>query len=145
MSSPLPATSKWEHCWWTVLATLLPPDTVASRFQRAFVAMGQTGATRKHSADTASAHGGPAPLDSLYGGAILESRAVAFRQGDTTRFRYFVAITPPVVAQSAPRTVPAPSHIAVCGAIAKAAAVPTLMYRRSPNADDSLPVWTRIP
>ncbi len=134
--APAPAPAKWEYCWWTVLVTTLPLDSVATRFERAFLATGHTGVNRMRIADTAWTLAGLAPIDSVTR-ATYSARAVAFRQGDTTRFRYYVAVSPP--------TDSAANRIALCGTIARAAAIPTMTYRRDPNADDSLAVWNRVP
>ncbi|MEJ7809568.1 MAG: hypothetical protein WKG32_04040 [Gemmatimonadaceae bacterium] len=141
-TTPAPARLSEDHCWWAVLRSTLPPDSVAARFERAFTTVGLTGATRTRSADTAWVHAGPTPL----GGRQHESRAVAYWHGDSTHFRYYVAIAPASQgrAQPADTLEREPGHIGFCGEIARAAAIQT-SAPRSPTGEESLTVWTRIP
>ncbi len=69
-----------QHCWWAVIRSALPPDSVAARFQRGFAAAGLTGAMTTHDADTARAHAGPTQLGGA-GGAMYSARAVAYVRG----------------------------------------------------------------
>lgn len=145
---PTPAPATEEYCWWTLLRTSLPPDSVAARFQRGYAAAGLTGAAWTSRADTAWARAGPTPLAGSPGPSYA-SRAVAFRQGDSTSFRYFVTVAPP--ASRAGRAPAADSgtrwmnHMGLCGTVARAAGVLWSTPRRPPNAEDSLAVWARVP
>jgi hypothetical protein len=133
-AAPAPAAAPLdeEYCWWAVLRTTLPPDTVAARFERAFAAVGLAGGGWTRRGDTAWAHAG-------LPGARYASRAVAYRRGDSTHFRYYVAGAPGL----APRD-SAPNVVALCGRIARAAAIPT-STPASPTGDESLSVWRRRP
>lgn len=135
-----PAPLPEEHCWWAVLRTTLPPDSVAARFQRGFAAIGLSNAAWAHQADTAWARAGAGSVGP--GGAAYESRAVAYQRGDSTHFRYWVALVPPAGAPAADG--PGGGSIAACGRIARAAAVPTSVPRE-PTGDESLAVWRRRP
>ena len=136
-AAPTPAPLDEEYCWWAVLRTTLPPDTVAARFERAFAAVGLTGGGWTRQGDTAWAHAGPTAGQP---GAPYASRAVAYRRGDSTHFRYYVGIA---AARLAPPD-SAPTLIPLCGRIARAAAVPT-STPASPTGEESLPVWRRRP
>ena len=141
-SAPIPTQGPEDYCWWTVMRTTLPPDSVAARFERAFVVTGLTEATWARLADTAWAHAGPTPL----GGppaTISESRVVAYRHGDTTRFRHFVTISPPQ-GQSADTINLAGRYIGLCGQILRAAAVRP-SAPREPTGEETLAVWRRRP
>jgi hypothetical protein len=144
VTTPVPAQMQEDHCWWAVLRSALPPDTVAIRFQRAFTAVGLTDATWTRSADTAWARAGPTLLSGRYAGATYASRAVAYRRGDSTLFRHYVAIALPTDRQMPrPDTVNMGARqISFCGEIARAAAIPTSVPR-SPTGEETLTVWTR--
>lgn len=138
-----------EHCWWAVMRSTLPPDSVAARFERAFTAVGLTGAARTRQADTAWAHAGPTLLGGP-SGATYAGRAVAYWHGDSTHFRYYLAAGPARAgrAQPAADTVDPSSNpasgrrIALCGEIARAAAIGGSVPR-DPTGDEGLDVWTR--
>jgi hypothetical protein len=138
--------SSWTYCWWTLLLTELPPDSVVARFNRAYVATGQLHATSTQHGDTAWTRAGPTPFEVDSSHATYWSRVVAFRQNDTTRFRYYVAIMPPSREwrQAADSSEANSNNIPICARIAKAAAIPTWVPRRDPNWEDSLTVWDRI-
>lgn len=146
VTTPVPAQLQEDHCWWAVLRSPLPTDTVAIRFLRAFTTVGLTDATWTRSVDTAWARAGPTQLGDRHGGATYSSRAVAYRRGDSTHFRHYVAI-----ALSPDRRVAAldtistgARQIGFCGEIARAAAIPTSVPR-SPTGEETLTVWTRTP
>lgn len=44
--APAPVPLEEEHCWWAVLRSSLPPDSVAAHFERAYGAVG-LGAIRR--------------------------------------------------------------------------------------------------
>jgi hypothetical protein len=151
-SVPLPAN--WEHCWWTVIRSTLPVDSVAAAYRRAFVTVGLPNIHWTRSGDTIWVRGGPAPLlasqlpfDTARYGATFWSRAVAFQRADSTHFRLYVAIVPP--AGGWPRTVPANSSvhsgIPVCEAVARAASVRWTKRPGDPGNEEKLPVWSRVP
>ena len=143
-TSLAPVRDEEEHCWWTVFRTDLPADTVAVHFVRAYTAAGLGDATWAHLADTAWAHAGPTVLGAARGGGIYEARVVAYRQGDSTTFRHYAAITPPAGGWAPPfDSVQGPSagRIAFCGEVGRAALVHGVAPQRQPNAEDSLPVF----
>ena len=128
-----------DHCWWAVMRSPLRPDSVAVRFQRAFTAVGMTGATWTHNADTAWVHAGPTAL-SESGGATYESRVVAYWYGDSTHYRQYVAVTA-LAGDSVnlgQRTIP------FCGATARAADVQG-SAPQTPTGEETLKIWTRTP
>jgi hypothetical protein len=135
-----------EYCWWAVLRSPLPPDSVAARFQRAFTTVGLTGATWTRSADTAWARAGPTSLGGRYAGATYESRAVAYWRGDSTHFRHYVAIgqRPEGWAPAADTVSFGGRLIGLCADIARAAAIPTSVPRTL-TGEETLPVWRRRP
>ena len=141
--APAPAALVEDHCWWAVFRTTLPPDTVAAHFARAFTALGLTDARTARLADTAWAQAGPTVLGGPRGGTYAV-RVVAFRRGDTTLFRHFVAVGLP--AHGRPGPVDSMSlgsgQIGFCGALGRAAAVHGAAPR-GPNGEETLPVWTR--
>lgn len=134
------------YCWWAVLQTTLPPDSVAAHFQRGYTALGLTGATWTHSADTAWAHAGPTPLVGRSpAGATYESGAVAYSHGDSTHFRYYVAINPPPQGwQPADSLVLSGRTIGFCGEVNRAADF-RWSGPREPTGEESLAVWRRRP
>ncbi|MGI8508837.1 MAG: hypothetical protein ACR2MQ_05890 [Gemmatimonadaceae bacterium] len=135
---PALASSAQEgHCWWTVLRTPLPPDSVAVHFQRGFAAIGLTNATWAHSADTAWAYAGPTPLSRGPAGAMYASRVVAYLHGDSTHFRYYVSIAPTSLMKGS-------VAIPFCGEITTAASVPH-SAPRNPTGEETLTVWRRRP
>jgi hypothetical protein len=137
---PPPASEPDRYCWWTLLRTALPPDTVAKRFEAAYRTLGLQNVSVTHRADTAWAHAGPSLLVDDPTRASFASTAIAVRQGDSTSFRYFVEITSPPSATS-----DAPDRIEFCGRIAKAARIAWSTPQRRPNSADSLAVFIQRP
>lgn len=88
-------------------------------------------------------HAGPTMLAGR-GDATYSARVVAFRQGDTTLFRHFVAVTPPVPRRGTPGDAPNPAglRIGFCGALRRAAAVHGAAPGQ-PDGEEKLPVWSR--
>lgn len=126
-----------ERCWWAPFRSVLPPDSVAVRFARAYAALGLTDATWSHRADTAWAEAGPSVLsDSTHSGTYA-ARVVAFQREDTTLFRTFVA-TP----AGAPN--PTRDNIVFCGETMRAARAAATAPRIE-EPDHALPVWRRRP
>ncbi len=151
-SEPTPPEPAWDYCWWTLLRSPLPPDSVAARFQRGFVTAGFTNPTWTSKADTAWAHAGPTLLAGEPSGTMYEARAIAYRQGDSTSFRYFFKMTPPTRGskESADALSSERRGFSLCSQVVRAAAVPQSRpgqqpNGRRPNAQDSLPIWTRVP
>ena len=138
--------TSWEHCWWAVLRTVLPPDSVAVRFHRGFSAAGLSGGTWTQRADTAWAHAGPLALGAGTAAMTYESRAVAYRRGDSTHFRYYVGNTRNAAGASRPTDSLelGRRRIALCAEIARGAAIP-MSVPRAPTGEEALDVWTRIP
>jgi hypothetical protein len=128
------ARSSDDYCWWAVLRSPLPPDSVAARFQRAFTAVGLSGSTWTRSADTAWAHAGPTALGGATG-ATYVSRVVAYWHGDSTHFRQYVSM--------AHKLGDSANLIGLCQEISRAAAVPTSIPPK-PTGEEALKLWTRI-
>ena len=152
--APVPLPANWKYCWWTVLRSTVPVDSVASGFRRAFVTVGLPNIHWTRSGDTIWVRGGPAPLlpsgvpvDTATYGATLWSRAVMFPQADSTHFWLFVAIVAPHGGW--PRTVPAQrfldSPFGPCEAIARASGVRWIKRAGDPGDEEKLPVWSHVP
>lgn len=131
----LASSAQEDPCWWTVLRTTLPPDSVAVHFQRGFAAVGLANATWAHSADTAWAYAGPTPLSRGPAGAVYASRVVAYLHGDSTHFRYYVSIAPTSLMRGS-------VIIPFCGEIATATDIPRSApnWRRDTHSLDTSPV-----
>jgi hypothetical protein len=135
-----------EYCWWTAIHAALRVDTVGGRFTRAFAAVGLTGVVSRRIGDTVLVRAGPTELPNPKGSALYASRVVAYQSGDSTRFRWYRSITPraddlTTVAESLT------AHgggIEFCGRIGKAVAI-SGVAPHGPTADDSIPVWERVP
>ena len=126
----VPVSLNEEHCWWAVYRTALPLDTVANRFARAFTKLGFAPSAPSQAGDTAWINAGPARL-SGYGGRPIEARMVAYRAGDSTHFRTFVATG-------------ASQAIELCQQISQAAPVGGVTLRE-PDGEETLSVWRRRP
>ena len=126
--SVVPASPKEEHCWWAVYRTSLPLDTVASRFAAAFTSIGFAPSAPSRVGDTAWINVGPSRL-SGYEGRPIEARMVAYRAGDSTHFRTFVA-----TGES--------QAIQLCQQISRAAPVGGVTLRE-PDEEEKLSVWRR--
>jgi hypothetical protein len=144
--APLPTQSSLDedYCWWTVMRTTLPLDSVATRFERAFAAAGLAGAIPTYRGDTAWVHAGPTPVGDP--AIVSESRVVAYRHGDSTHFRHFVAIAPHATGrpQRADTSNLAGHRIGLCARILRAAAIPS-WAPREPTGEETLDVWKRRP
>jgi len=135
-----PAPVSDSYCWWTLLRTALPPDTVAQRFEGAYQTLGLGNVSLTHRADTAWARAGPTILEGDPTRASYASTAIAVRQGDSTSLRYFVEIT-----RASSDTSATPDRIEFCGRIAKEARIAWSRPQRRPNSADSLSVFMRQP
>ncbi|MDQ6827261.1 MAG: hypothetical protein M3081_00160 [Gemmatimonadota bacterium] len=142
VSAPSPMATSWDHCWWTVMQSALPLDTVAARFERGFTVVGMTGVTVARSGDTAWVHAGPTPLGDYPMGSPWQMRAVAYRHGDSTRFRYFVGSDQQARASDPPTdsSETTSQRIGLCTAVSKATAIRWLAPRE-PNGEETLAVW----
>jgi hypothetical protein len=127
-----------EYCWWAPLRTAMSPDSVAVRYATAFATLGLSGAGWSHRADTAWAEAGPTVLSRATGGGIFAARVVAYRRGDTTLVRPFVAARPEGSAPAGSLTIP------FCGDAIRAAHAATTQPHDE-ERDASLPVWRRRP
>jgi hypothetical protein len=138
-----PAVSTHNFCWWTLLRTELPPDSVAARFAIAYQRVGLLDVTSIRRGDTSWAHAGPTILADSSDSATYESRVVAFRQEDSSSFRYSVEVKPaqPGNAQAASGDRRTADNLEFCAKIAKSAAVRWTTPARRPNASDSVSVW----
>jgi hypothetical protein len=125
-----------DHCWWAAHRTAIPPDSVAVRYAQAFATLGLSGAGWSHQADTAWAEGGPAVLARPAGTGLYAARVVAYRRGDTTFVRPFLAV------RSAGEVNAGRLAIEFCGDAIRAAKA-GLTAPREEERDDSLPVWRR--
>jgi hypothetical protein len=84
-----------EYCWWAVLRSARPPDSVAARFERAYKELSLGKARSGRWGDTAWAHAGPSWISTRTTNASYESGALAYTLGDSTHFRYYVVIAAP--------------------------------------------------
>lgn len=125
-----PVSLDEEHCWWAVYRTSLPLDTVANRFARAFTSIGFAPSAASQVGDTAWINVGPSKI-SGYEGRPIGARMVAYRAGDSTRFRTFVA-----TGES--------QAIELCQQIFRAAPVGGVTLRE-PDGEEKLSVWRRRP
>jgi hypothetical protein len=126
----VPVSLDEEHCWWAVYRTSLPLDTVVDRFARAFTSIGFAPSAPSQVSDTAWINVGPSRI-SGYEGRSIEARIVAYRVGDSTHFRTFVATGPS-------------QAIELCQQISRAAPVGGVTLRE-PDGEEKLSVWRRRP
>lgn len=136
-----PAGLKEDYCWWAVLRSARPPDSVAARFTQAYIQAGFSSVTFKRSADTAWSTASATQLD-VAGTAIFTSRAVAYWHGDSTHFRYYVGVRPvPAQSGAAPDTIDKGKLLlGLCTQIARSAAI-GWSQPREPTGDEGLPIW----
>ena len=125
--SVVPVSLEEEYCWWAVSRTSLPLDSVADRFARAFASIGFEPSAPSRVGDTAWVNAGPSRL-SGYDDGPIEARMVAYRAGDSTHFRTFVA--------SKSQKIP------LCQQISRAAPVGGITLRE-PDGEEKLAVWRR--
>ena len=134
-----------SHCWWSVNRSLLPPDSVAARFQRAYSAVGFTHTELRHQGDTAWAYAGPSPINPNLPGVDYATWSVAYQLGDSTHYRWFVAGSrDPKTVRSIGGADSGDFLIPLCGRIMKQAAIPSVVLRE-PTGEESLSVWRRRP
>lgn len=125
-----------DHCGWAPQRTATAPDSVAVRYARAFVTLGLSKAGWSHQADTAWAEGGPTVLSRPAGAGLYAARVVAYRRGDTTLVRPFVAVRPAGDVNVGHLSIP------FCGDAMRAAQA-GLVAPSEEERDDSLPIWRR--
>ncbi|HUQ20688.1 MAG TPA: hypothetical protein VM099_13820 [Gemmatimonadaceae bacterium] len=127
-----------EHCWWAVMRSPMPLDSVAESFARSFRSVGLTGVSSKRIADSVWVSAGPTFL-AQRGGGTYASRFVGYWDGTNTHFRQFVSfVASPGDTIRDGRTIP------FCGATAGATGV-IAVIPHEPTGEESLPLWTRIP
>lgn len=144
-----PALDHEDHCWWAVLHSPLPADTVAARFAYAYKSVGLAGATWARSADTAWAQAGPTVLGGAHAGWTYAARVVAYQRGDSTHFRTFVSVAAPLgdpsLSDSARALGENPGtgrHIGFCAELRHAAQAQGTAPRE-PDGEEKLDVWRR--
>src|SRR3954470_3413700 len=125
--SATPVAPNEEHCWWAVYRTSLP-STPLPIDSRAFTSIGFAPSPPSQVGDTAWINVGPSRL-SGYEGRLIEARMVAYRAGDSTHFRTFVA-----TGES--------QAIELCQQISRAAPVGGVALRE-PDGEEKLSVWRR--
>jgi hypothetical protein len=116
----------------------MSPDSVAMRYANAYTTLGLSGAAWSRNADTAWAEGGPSVLSRTEGTGVFAARVVAYRRGDTTLVRPFIAVRPEGSVHDGSLAIP------FCGAAIRAAQAGTTTPRDQ-EKDDSLPLWRRRP
>ena len=138
-SSPAAISDGESACWWTLVRTAVPPDSVAVRFKSAYATLGLQDIVSSGSADTTTVVARP----SLGEGANFGSRVVAYRQGDSTSLRFYVEAWPARMTSKATADTPGSrsDELESCSTVARAAGIKWSTPRRRPNGQDSLPVW----
>ena len=133
-----------EYCWWTVLRSARPADSVAARFASAYISAGFSNVVFHRHADTAWA--GAAPTQLAANSPLFASRTVAYWHGDSTHFRYFASVGRPLRTGVQSRdSVDFGKHLLdLCATIARSAAI-GWSAPRSATGDEALKIWTRIP
>ena len=136
ITSVPPEVRRTEHCWWSTNRTVLPPDSVVARFQRAFSAVGLADAARGSLGDTAWLQSTERPLGDSPAAGRYAMHVVAYGTPDSTRYRYFLSTV------GAPGTSDAPGRalIALCTAVAREAAVPGTQPAQ-PTGEEAAAVW----
>ena len=137
-----------EYCWHAVFQTVYSPDTTAARFERALRLLGLVNAHVGRLADTAWASAGPSVLDGEQGRATYAARVVAYRHGDSTHFRHYVAVgVPPRGAASNGDDVNAASlQIPFCGKLSQIAELHgTAPQWPNGRGEETLSVWRARP
>lgn len=132
-----------DYCWRSASRTLLPPDSVVVRLQRAFVATGLTAGRWRQLGDTAWTASGPAVLSGNLPRATYSARGVAVNRGDSSHYRVYVAFGAPPEgwADADDATQIGRYIIPLCREVARVAAIPGVISDASP--EDTLTFWTR--
>lgn len=136
VTSPTADVRTTEHCWWSTNRTALSPDSVVSRFQRAFSDVGLDDAVRGSLGDTVWLQSTERPLGDSPAAGRYAMHVVAYGARDSTRYRYFLSTL------GAPRTSVAPGRalIALCAAVAREAAIPGTQPAQ-PTGEEAAAVW----
>jgi hypothetical protein len=135
-----------EYCWWAVLRSVRPPDSVAARFERAYKELSLGKVTSGRWGDTAWAHAGPSWISTRTTNASYESGALAYALGDSTHFRYYVVIAAPPggwIRQS-DSVEASKGDIDFCTNIARHASI-GWTAPSNPTGEESLPLWESDP
>ena len=127
---PTPVAEREKHCWWAVLRTKSPVDTVVARYSDAYRTLGLAPSAVSQLGDTAWVSADSAPMTA----ATFGARVVAYRVGDSTHFRTYLR----GLADSTGRT------ISLCQLIAQTAGVHTVVPRE-PDSEAQSAVWRRRP
>src|SRR5574341_2180362 len=137
-STAMHGSPREDHCWWAVLRSSRPADSVAARFVRAYIDAGFNAVDFKRKADTTWVTA--APTDFASQRARIASRAVAYWHGDSTHFRYFVSVTQ---LDHGPDSLDKSRILLdMCARVARAAAI-GWSAPKSPTGEESLDVWKR--
>ena len=121
----------------------MPVDTVAARFANAFTSVGLLDARWEHQADTAWATASLTELPQQGGAVRYASRMVGYQKGDSTHFRTYVTIQPPLVGWQLADTADGAAtrrRSAACNAIARAAAV-NASASAAATGEETFTVW----
>lgn len=140
IGAPAVARLTEDRCWGASISrTSLPPDSVAVRLQRAFLATGLSAGRWRLIGDTTWTTSGPAVLSSGFPRATYSARAVAVGHGDSTDYRVYAAFgAPPEGWDDSEEAALVGRHvIPLCHAIDVAAAIPRVLVRL--GAKDTLP------
>jgi hypothetical protein len=142
---PLSSRSR-EFCWWAVLRAASAPDSIAGRFQRAYSELNLANVATGTWGDTAWAHAGPSSAPMRTTNVLYESGALAYRTGDSTKFRYFVAISAPPGGwiRSSDSVAASAGDLDFCADIARRASI-RWSAPKSPTGEESMPLWDASP
>jgi hypothetical protein len=144
-AQPLSSRNR-EFCWWAPLGTMSSPDSTAGRFRRAYAELKLANVSMGKRGDTAWAHAGPSALPTRTTNALYESGALAYPERDSTKFRYFVAISaPPGGWNHSSDSVSANAgDLDLCADIARRAAI-KWNAPKAPTGEESMPLWNASP
>jgi hypothetical protein len=126
------------HCWWAAYRSAMPPDSVAAHYAQAYTTLGLAGAGWSQQGDTAWAQAEPTRLSRPAGTGTFAARVVAYRRGDSTFLRPFVAVRTEGDGNGGAMS------IEFCGDVSRASHV-AAAGPRDEEPDDSLPLWRRRP
>ena len=144
-AAPLPSRTR-EFCWWAVLRAASAPDSIAGRFQRAYSELNLANVATGKWGDTAWAHAGPSSAPMRTTNVLYESGALSYPTGDSTKFRYFVAISAPPggSTRSSDSVAASAGDLDVCADIARRASI-RWSAPKSPTGEESMPLWDASP
>jgi hypothetical protein len=124
-----PMALREQHCWWAVVKTAYPLDTVVDRFTNAFVSVGFKRPRTLRVGDSAWVNAGEAPLPVLEG-RWAGARVASYQSGDSTHYRIFVAMPDSS----------GPGPISLCQRISNAAPLAAVTVRE-PDGEEKMSVW----